>query len=136
MLLNSTDLKNQNNGLYEVAGEPREGAARWYVVKDLGASLGETGRFDPKRGNIDAFEREPFIRGSDGRHTRFGYRGRHQELLTAIAPEDIRWICARLGTLTDRQWDDAFRAGGFDRQTANRYVARIRGKIDEGMRLP
>src|SRR5205814_4929343 len=63
MILNSTDLKNQNNELYDVVGEPREGARRWYVVKDLGASLGETGRMDPRRSYVEGFEREPFITG-------------------------------------------------------------------------
>jgi len=57
MILNSTDLKNENNELYEIEGEPREQARRWFVVKDLGASLGETGRMDPKRGDIGKFER-------------------------------------------------------------------------------
>ena len=67
MLINSTDLKNDNNEVYEVEGEPREQARRWYVVKDLGASLGETGRVDPRRGYLDGFEREPFLTGVEAR---------------------------------------------------------------------
>jgi len=135
LILNSTDLKNANNGLYDVVGEPREQASRWYVVKDLGASLGETGRFDPRRGNVEAFEREPFLLSRDARRLRFGYAGRHKELLQAIAADDVRWVCRRLQALTDRQWHDAFRAGGFDRDTSERYIARIHAKIDEGLRL-
>ena len=57
MILNSTDLKDDNNTLYEVEGPPREGARRWYVVKDLGASLGETGKMDPRRGTSTASKR-------------------------------------------------------------------------------
>jgi hypothetical protein len=135
MVLNSTDLKNENNELYEAAGERREGARRWYVVKDLGASLGETGRMDPRRGYVEGFEREPFITGvSHGRVT-FGFRGRHQELLDHIGVDDVRWTCERLRRLTDNQWKDAFKAGGFtDEQTA-RFVARIKQKIDEGLAL-
>src|SRR5687767_4814838 len=63
MILNSTDLKNENNELYELRDGPREQARNWYVVKDLGATLGETGRFDPRRGYLDGFEREAFITG-------------------------------------------------------------------------
>jgi len=135
MVLNGTDLKNDNNELYDVVGERREGARRWYVVKDLGASLGETGRMDPRRGYVDGFEREPFVTGvSHGRVT-FGFRGRHQELLDHIDVDDVRWTCERLRRLTDNQWKDAFRAGGFtDEQTA-RFVARIKQKIDEGLAL-
>lgn len=135
MILNSTDLKNDNNELYEVLGPEREQAPRWYVVKDLGASLGQTGRMDPRRGDIAGFEREPFVlRIEDGR-LRFAYRGRHQELLAGIAPDDVRWICERLQRLTDRQWQDAFRAGNFTEDVTARYVTRIRQKIDEGLSL-
>jgi hypothetical protein len=135
MILNGSDLKNQNNELYEVTDGPRERAARWYVLKDLGASLGETGRFDPVRGNIDAFEREPFILGINHGSVRFAYRGRHQELLRHITVEDVRWTCNRLRRLTDEQWRDAFRAGNYSPEVTARYVARIRTKIEEGLRL-
>jgi len=59
VLLNSTDLRNENNTIYEVtrAGE-RE---CWYVVKDLGATLGETGVIRPIRNDLDAFERDPLL---------------------------------------------------------------------------
>jgi len=135
MVLNSTDLKNVNNELYEVVGEPREGARRWYVVKDLGASLGETGRMDPRRGYVDGFEREPFITGTAPDHVSFGFRGRHQELLGHIGVDDVRWTCERLMRVTDRGLRDAFHAGGFTDEQTGRFVARIRKKIDEGLAL-
>jgi hypothetical protein len=135
MILNSTDLKDDNNELYEVEGAPREGARRWYVVKDLGASLGETGKMDPRRGYIDGFEKEPFITGVHGRRVSFGFRGRHQELLEAIQVEDVRWMCERLRQVTDAQWRDAFRAGNYTEEMTARYVARIRQKISEGLEL-
>src|SRR3954469_3994621 len=113
MILNSTDLKNENNARYEVVGEPREEARRWYVVKDLGASLGETGRMDPRRGYIDGFEREPFVLRVENGFAVFAFRGRHQELIQQISVDDVRWACERLQKLTDRQWRDAFRAGNF-----------------------
>src|SRR5262249_18026063 len=58
-LLNSTDLRNENNTIYDVktAGHRQ----RWYVVKDLGAALGETGVYRPTRNDIDAFESEPLF---------------------------------------------------------------------------
>ena len=135
MVLNSTDLKNENNELYEVVGEATEGARLWYVVKDLGASLGETGRMDPRRGYVEGFEREPFITGVEDGRVKFGFRGRHQELLQHIAVDDVRWTCNRLTKVTDRQWSDAFHAGGFTDAQTTRFVARIRQKIDEGLAL-
>ena len=135
MILNSTDLKNQNNAIYDVIGEPREHAKRWVVVKDLGASLGETGRMDPRRGYIDGFEREPFITGVEHGFAQFAFRGRHQELIHRISVDDVRWTCERLRKLTDRQWRDAFRAGNYSDDITARYVARIRQKITEGLEL-
>jgi hypothetical protein len=135
MLINSTDLKNDNNEVYEVQGESRERARRWYVVKDLGASLGETGRVDPRRGYIDGFEREPFLTGRDGDFARFAFRGRHQELLQKIPVEDLQWACRRVLAITDAQWRDAFAAGNYDDETTMRYVARIKTKANEGLTL-
>jgi hypothetical protein len=136
MLLNSTDLKNDNNELYKVDnGERREGATQWYVVKDLGASLGETGRFDPRRGYIDGFEREPFTVGVQNGFVRFAFRGRHQELLEGITVEDVKWISQRVLRISDRQWNDAFRAGGYPDDVRARFIARIKQKATEGLSL-
>jgi hypothetical protein len=135
MILNSTDLKNDNNEVYEVKGEAREDARRWYVVKDLGASLGETGRISPRRGYIEGFEREPFITGVRDGRVEFGFRGRHRELLDGLTVADVRWMCERLQKVTDRQLHDAFRAGNFSDDQTSRYIKRIRAKIDEGLRL-
>jgi hypothetical protein len=135
MIINSTDLKDDNNTLYDVEGPPREGARRWYVVKDLGASLGETGKVEPRRGYIDGFEKEPFITGVKAGQALFGFRGRHRELLERIRVEDVRWMCERLQKVTDRQLRDAFRAGNYTEEVTARYIARIRQKIKEGLEL-
>jgi hypothetical protein len=136
MLLNSSDLKDDNNELYTVTGAAREGARRWFVVKDLGASLGETGRMEPRRGYIEGFEKEPFITGVDEGIVQFGFRGRHQDLLQNIRVDDVKWICGRVMGISDRQWQDAFRAGGFTRDVAARFIARIKQKAAEGLALP
>jgi hypothetical protein len=135
MVLNSTDLKDDNNEMYDLPGKPLEGARRWYVLKDLGASLGETGRMEPRRGYIDGFEGEPFITGVDDGIVQFAFRGRHQELLRQIRVADVHWICERLQKVTDRQWHDAFRAGNFSADVTARYIARIRQKVKEGLEL-
>lgn len=137
MLVNSTDLKNDNNEIYEVRDEAsRERARTWYVVKDLGASLGETGKVDPRRAYLEGFEREPFLRPPSGPFVRFAYNGLHQELLRNIPADDLKWACRRVLAITDRQWRDAFGAANYDAGTTERYVARIRAKAREGLALP
>jgi hypothetical protein len=135
MLLNSTDLKDQNNQLYDVRHENGNGPRRWYVVKDLGASLGETGRMDPRRGYIDGFEREPFVTGVENGIVKFGFRGRHQDLLADIRVADVVWLCERVLKITDNQWRDAFHAGGYNDDLTTRFVARIKQKAAEGLAL-
>jgi hypothetical protein len=134
MILNSTDLKDDNNAVYERRRNDRL-IGRWYAVKDLGATLGTTGRIDPKRNDIGAFEPHGFISGVRGGRVTFAFRGRHQELLRVITTGDVAWMCNRLARLTPAQWRDAFRAGGYDEALAARFIGRIQQKIAEGQAL-
>src|SRR5262249_20515609 len=135
MVFNASDLKNSNNSLYELK-QAREGGSQWYVVRDLGSALGETGRLDPKRGDPDVFERLSFINGVSHGFVRFNYHGFHQELLRdRLTIEDVRWACDLLARLNDEQWESAFRAGGFQADAAERFIRRIKEKIHEGQQL-
>jgi hypothetical protein len=61
VMVNNWDLKTQQNKVYELTGQ---GAVplRRYVVRDLGASLGNTRWFFPgSKSNLEDFERERFI---------------------------------------------------------------------------
>jgi hypothetical protein len=134
VMLGNSDLKDEQNALYKLK-QPLEGATHWYVARDLGQSFGRTGVLDAPRGDAKVFEDTPFIKGVAGGFVRFDYRGRHGRLIDHMTPDDVRWICERLQRLTDRQWDDAFRAGGYAPQTAARFITRFKQKIAEGMAL-
>jgi hypothetical protein len=69
-------------------------------------------------------------------HVELEYNGRHKELFQSITTADVRWICQQLNRLTDQQWQDAFRAGGYESTLASRFVNRLKGKIAEGLALP
>jgi hypothetical protein len=133
VMFNSSDLKNENNALYKVKNPGP--VKQWYVVRDLGTALGETGRLAPQRGDADIFERTPFITGVTNGFVTFNYHGWHQELFQKITTDDVLWACALLGELSDRQWADAFRAGGYSTPLANRFIRRLHEKIAEGERL-
>ncbi len=134
MMFDSSDLKNENNALYEVK-KHGAGVERWYIVRDLGTALGETGRLAPQRGDPDIFEHEPFITGVKDGFVKFNYHGWHRELVERISPGDVAWASAWLGQLSEQQWRDAFRAGGYSPAVANRFIGRLRQKVAEGGRL-
>jgi hypothetical protein len=135
MMFNSSDLKNSNNSLYELK-EPREGATRWFVVRDIGTALGETGKLAPREKDVGVFERHDFITGVKNGFVEFSYHGWHQELVRdRVTTADVRWACELMSKISDRQWADAFRAGGFDPADAQRYIAKLKAKIVEGLGL-
>jgi hypothetical protein len=135
VMFNSADLKNSNNSIYEwqpAHGEPR----RWYVVRDLGTSLGATGRYDPKPNNPDVFERHPFITGIKDGFVEFDYHAVNGNLVRQrITPDDVRWASHLVGRLTASQWNDAFRSAGYEPTVAERFIRRIQQKIREGAAL-
>jgi hypothetical protein len=135
LLFNSTDLKNSNNVLYRYRG-PNGEVENWYVVRDLGAALGETGRIEPRRGDVWVFERTRFIVGVARGYVQFHYHGFHRELVDdRISPADLRWACELLDGLTPQQWQDAFRAGGWAPDVSARYIAALRARVREGRRV-
>jgi hypothetical protein len=130
MMFNSTDLKNSNNTLYEYRRGDR--VERWYVVRDIGAALGDTHRFAPRKGDARAFEQQPFILGVTNGYINFAYNGWYRKLVgDRISPSDVAWASNLLAQLSDRQWDDAMRAGGYPPDVAQRFIRKLREKVDQ-----
>jgi hypothetical protein len=147
VLLNNWDWKTNNNKIY-AAQEPGGQVRREYVVRDLGAALGGTrtypvwlqwtrvrGVLQGTKNDIDDFESHGFIKRVDGERISFEYRGIHGDLLRTIGTKDVVWTCKLLARLSDAQWDDAFRAGGYTGAERARYIAHIKRKIGEGLAL-
>jgi hypothetical protein len=134
LMFNSSDLKNSNNTMYEYRAD--NGAARWFVVRDIGSALGSTGRFTPRKGDPRGFQAEPFITGIREGFVEFHYRGWHQELFRQrITPADVVWASDLLARLSARQWHDAFRAGGYTTRVAGPFITRLQEKVAEGRQL-
>jgi hypothetical protein len=134
MMFNSTDLKNSNNSLYEYRnGDLIE---QWYVARDLGAALGDTNPLAPRKGHPESFEKTPYILGASDGHVHFAYSGWYKNLIRdRIAPKDVAWAGNLLARLSDKQWADAFRAGGYEPAAANRFIAKLKEKIEHGRAL-
>ena len=136
LMFNSSDLKNSNNTVYEYTPTPGAPTRHWYVVRDLGLALGKSGRIRPQRNNVDVFSRTQFITGVKRGFVEFDYHGLHKELVTdRITVEDVRWAASLIGGLSERQWQDAFRAGGYPPDLAGRFIEILRGRVGDAQRV-
>jgi hypothetical protein len=137
LLLGNWDFKTSNNRVY-VLKDPKTEPSRRFVVQDLGASLGKW-RLLPfpvgTRNDLDDFERASFIKEVDGSEVRLNYRGRHGEIFGRLSVADVIWACALMNQLRDAQFDDAFKAADYPTDVRQRYVRKIREKIQEGLAL-
>ena len=146
LMLNNWDWKTSNNKIYDLASG-QNGPTRVYVVRDLGASLGKTTfptllKWTPMRGlgqgtrnDVDGFEEQGFIKSVDGQKVRFHYNGIHPKLVDTISIDDVVWTSRLMSRVSDDQWRDAFRAGGFTASQQQRYIAKLKSKIREGLAL-
>ena len=138
LLFNQWDFKPSNNTIYKLS-DRIDGVHEWYLVRDLGASLGRTPSLfimHGTRNDLPAFERGGFIRRRDHGDIQFEMtiHGPERGLLRQ-SDTDIQAACRLLSRLTDPQWADAFRAGGYDTGHAERFIRKIHEKIEEGLDL-
>ncbi len=148
LLLTNWDWKTSNNKIYQLK-EPINGVSRWFVVRDLGASLGKftyptvlkwfrlRGFGQGTRSDVADFETQGFITriDRDRADVTFDYRGIYGDVIDTVVPDDVRWACERLSRLTDAQWRDAFRAAGYTPDQGARFTAKIKEKIAQGLQL-
>jgi hypothetical protein len=146
LLLANWDWKTSNNKIYQLE-TPMNGVSRWFVVRDLGASLGSftyprvltwfrlRGFGQGTRNDLPGFEQQGFIKRIDGDSVEFEYRGIYRDVISTVTPSHVRWACERLSQLSDQQWNDAFRSGGFTPEQTARYTKKIKEKIAQGLSM-
>ena len=133
-LINNWDLKDENNSIYEVQSAPGSAAPiDLYMVSDLGASFGSTGRSWPARkskGNLESYRGSTFIREVTPDYVDLNVPTR-PAVAYAVAPRefsqrlhlrwigkqiprsDVRWVAHLLAQLSPDQIRAAFRAAGY-----------------------
>jgi hypothetical protein len=145
LVLNAWDLKTSNNRIYEAA-DPAMQPRRQFMVRDVGASLGQARQFplftllgtrglQGTKNNITDFEQQGFITKVDGNRVEFDYRGRHGVLLNLVKVPDVIWACELLARIPDGHWQAAFRAGHYSASDSERFIKKIKDKIEQGLAL-
>jgi hypothetical protein len=142
LILNNWDWKTSNNKVY--AGDAGH---RKYIVRDVGASLGKTTfpqflKWTPlrmgkqgSRNDLEGFEGQGFIKGVEADRVKFDYNGVHTRLVETVTVQDVVWTCRLMSRLSPQQWDDAFRAAAYQPAERQRFIAKLKSKIDQGLAL-
>lgn len=133
LLLNNWDLKTSNNRIYTLPSGTAPG--RWFVVQDLGASLGKTAWPVGNRNQVDGYESQDFVLGVQDGRVQLDYQARRRQLLEDLTPADVVWVTRLLARITDRQWADVFEAAAMPNEISARYIRKIKSKIQEGLAL-
>lgn len=144
-LINNWDLKDVNNAVYESEGR------RIYLVSDLGASFGTTGRSVTRaasKGNLDAYTESKFILKITPAAVDFGTPSRPALIHAIEIPQfksrvdmewigkqipiaDARWIGSVLARLTPEQIQSAFGAAGYSPAQVVGFSTVVEARITE-----
>jgi hypothetical protein len=128
-LINNWDLKDANNAVYD----EKDSNEQVYLVSDLGASFGTTGRSwtaTMGKGNLGSYERSKFISNVTPQYIDFDVPTRPALIIIfkpldfierlemhwigqQIPRADVQWIGQLLAQLSPAQIEDAFRAAGY-----------------------
>jgi hypothetical protein len=150
-LLNSWDLKTENNAVYSGPESDRQ----FFLVTDIGASFGTNSvriKNANGKGNAKQYAKSKFITHTTATTVSFAtpapattlllesggllaplyFRRQHYLWIGRDIPRaDARWIGSLLGQLSHQQLIDAFRAGHFNDQEVDLYVSVLEKRIAE-----
>jgi hypothetical protein len=140
VVLNNWDIKDENNVI--LASRSDEGRELRYAISDLGATLGDTGkwpllwRFARSRNDPKGFSGDKLIDEikEDGR-VDFEFSGKKRGMFNDITVEQARWAGGLLARLSDRQLADAFRAANYNRQEVRTLTRALRSRVNQLVRL-
>ncbi len=141
-LLNNWDTKDANNVIFYVADAGGARGESRYVISDLGATFGKTGRLPlfwrltRSRNNPKDYARAGFVDKVKGERVAFRYGGKNRGLFKNISLEDAKWIGALLSRLSDQQIGDAFRAANYNQAEIRMMTQAVRRRINELLTLP
>jgi hypothetical protein len=131
LLVANWDLKSDNTGVFDIAGE------RYKVVTDWGATMGDPAAADRTRRkwNCEAFasRTKSLLDGVDSGYVHFNYTqylGRHEQALANnITVADLEWFLGRAEKLTDDQVRGALLASGAAAAEATCFTRAFRERL-------
>jgi hypothetical protein len=123
---------NTNLAIFE---DDNNGNPRYlYANDDWGASMGQWGNiFTWTKWDCKGFasQNEDFIRSSEDRTLRWGFKGKHAQDMTGnISVEDVQWLLQYLDRITDEQIRIGLTASGATPKETDCYAGALRQRIE------
>ena len=134
--LDNSNLKNENNKILLVRNDEAADSELRYIISDFdfgavrtvaASTLWDTTNSPGKPAR--------FISGTKNGVVQFNYGGPHKERLSNVTVGQVKWIASLLSRLSERQLQDAFRAGNYSVDETRALVRVVRGRIDEMLGL-
>lgn len=128
------DSRDERAGSNTSILEKADGS-RIYFVSDWGQSFGAWGRlFGRENWNCNSYNSQTryFLNGVDQGKVRFGYAGTHtDDFKNDITVEDLRWLMAYLGKITDAQIHLGLKAAGASPEDELCFSKTLRDRIEQ-----
>ena len=149
-LIANWDLKDENNAIYDES----DGSER-YMVTDVGTSFGASGdRWTEaqSKNNLKAYQSSKFVTKVTANYVDFSFprvppflyvfdlpHFVHQVSLrwvgNHVPRQDAKWVGSLLAQLSEKQIEDAFRAGGYSPEQVQAFSQAVEKRIAELNRL-
>jgi hypothetical protein len=134
VLLDNWDLKNENTEMLFVKSAENE---LRYIVSDFDTKWDRTGKSpslwylanDPQK--LEQAMRAKLVAGVKDGLLILDYSGRHKERLCELSLDHARWLTKHISRLSDRQIQEACRAGNYSAEEAQAITKIIRARISE-----
>jgi hypothetical protein len=133
---NNWDVVDVQNKILEV--DSTDGGKEYqYIISDLGATFGKLGnnnfpivfRIGRKTNNPSKYIDSSFIDGVKDGKVDLAYKGKNRGVFEDITVEQAGWLADLLNQLTDKQIEDAFRAGNYQAQDIQTMKVAIKNRI-------
>ena len=110
-----------------------------FVISDLGATFGKLGnnnlpfffRLGRKTNDPGTWYEAGFVKGVEGGMIDFDFKGKGRSLMDDITVGHGRWLVQRLGSLSDKQIADAFRAANYSADDIKILQSGFKSRLEE-----
>lgn len=136
VFFNNWDIVDVQNKILQV-DSPDGGKEYAYIISDLGATFGKLGnnnfpivyRLGRSTNNPSKYLDSSFIDNVKDGKLDLAYKGKNRDLFEDITVEQAGWLADLLNQLTDRQLEDAFRAGNYSAEDIKTLKMGVKNRI-------